>query len=345
MSTAAVYVPAIAHNKSGHPENQGRIKQILPFLDEVGLLADLQMLEPTAATIKQLRRIHAPALIERIREVSATGGGALDHGDTYATAQSFELARLAAGATMTAVDAIMNGQSRNGFALVRPPGHHAEFSRISGFCLFNNVAAAARQAQTVHNVKRILILDFDVHHGNGTQDIFYDDDSVMFISTHLFLPRVFYPGTGSFEELGNGFGHGYTVNVPLMPNVGDAGYGRVFTELITPLVRQFKPELILVSAGYDAHWQDPLAMAGLSLTGYAHISRLLIELADELTNGRILFVLEGGYQVDALSYGILNTFYALTGQDKILDPLGAMPHAEHDISQLLHQLKRHHLIY
>jgi acetoin utilization deacetylase AcuC-like enzyme len=345
MSTVAIYVPATAHTKSGHPENQGRIKQILPFLDQAGLLADLQLLTPESATVKQLRRIHAPTLIERIREVASSGGGVLDHGDTYATSQSFELARLAAGATMTAVDAIMNGRARNGFALVRPPGHHAEFSRISGFCLFNNVAAAARQAQAEHGVKRILILDFDVHHGNGTQDIFYDDDSVMFISTHLFLPRMFYPGTGSFEELGNGFGHGYTVNVPLMPNVGDVGYGRIFSELVAPLARQFKPELILVSAGYDAHWQDPLAMAGLSLTGYAHLSRQLVELADELANGRILFVLEGGYQVQALSYGILNTFYALTEQDQILDPLGAMPQSEQDITQLLHQLKRHHLIY
>lgn len=345
MSTAVVYVPATAHTKSGHPENQGRIKQILPFLEQSGMLADLHLLPPVAASVKQLRRVHAPTLIERIREVATMGGGALDHGDTYATPESYELARLAAGGTITAVDQIMRGQAKNGFALVRPPGHHAEFSRISGFCLFNNVAAAARQAQIEHGVKRILILDFDVHHGNGTQDIFYDDDSVMFISTHLFLPRMFYPGTGSFEELGNGFGHGYTVNVPLMPNVGDVGYGRIFTELVLPLARQFKPELILVSAGYDAHWQDPLAMAGLSLTGYAQISRQLVNLADELTNGRILFVLEGGYQVQALSYGILNTFYALTGQDCIVDPLGHMPQAEQDISHLLHQLKRHHLIY
>jgi acetoin utilization deacetylase AcuC-like enzyme len=156
---------------------------------------------------------------------------------------------------------------------------------------------------------------------------------------------MFYPGTGDLRESGNGFGHGYTVNVPLVPNVGDAGYGRIFKELIKPLAQQYRPELILVSAGYDAHWQDPLSMSGLSLTGYAEMSRVLVELADELANGRILFVLEGGYQVEALSYGILNTFYALTSQDKIEDPLGSMPHHEQDISQLLRQLKRHHLIY
>ena len=345
MTTAAVYAPAIAHTKSGHPENQGRISQILPFLDQAGMLTDLLLLDLVAASVEQLRRVHAPSLIERIREVSSIGGGTLDHGDTYATPQSYDLARLAAGSTITAVDHIMTGRARNGFALVRPPGHHAEYSRISGFCLFNNVAVAARQAQAVHGVKRILILDFDVHHGNGTQDIFYDDDSVMFISAHLFLPRMFYPGTGASKEYGNGFGHGFTVNVPLMPNVGDAGYGRILTELVRPIALQFRPELILVSAGYDAHWQDPLSMAGLSLTGYAQMSRALVTLADELSNGRILFVLEGGYQIQALSYGILNTFYALTGQDKIDDPLGLMPHSEQDISQLLRQLKRHHLIY
>lgn len=345
MTTAAVYVPALGHTKSGHPEHQGRISQILPFLDKSGVLADLLLLDPLAATIEQLRRVHSPMLIERIREVSAIGGGALDHGDTYATPQSYELARLAAGSAITAVDYIMTGKARNGFALVRPPGHHAEYSDISGFCLFNNVAAAARQAEMVHDVKRILILDFDVHHGNGTQNIFYADDSVMFVSTHLFMPRMFYPGTGDLHESGNSFGHGFTVNVPLIPNVGDAGYGRILTELVRPIASQFKPELILVSAGYDAHWQDPLSMAGLSLTGYAQMCRELVALADELANGRILFVLEGGYQIEALSYGILNTFYALMGQDKIDDPLGFMPHSEQDISQLLRQLKQHHLIY
>jgi acetoin utilization deacetylase AcuC-like enzyme len=345
MTTAAVYVPAVAHTKAGHPENQGRINQILPFLDKAGILAGINMLQPRPATIAQLRRVHAPALIERIREVSITGGGVLDLGDTYVTPESYALARMAAGSTIAVVDQILTGQAQNGFALVRPPGHHAEHNRVSGFCLFNNVAAAARQAQAVHGVKRILIVDFDVHHGNGTQDIFYDDESVMFISAHLFLPRMFYPGTGDLRESGNGFGHGYTVNVPLMPNVGDAGYGRIFQELVKPLAQQFKPELILVSAGYDAHWQDPLSMSGLSLTGYAEMSRTLVKLADELANGRILFVLEGGYQVQALSYGILNTFYALNGQVKIEDPLGKMPAEEQDISQLLRQLKRHHLIY
>jgi acetoin utilization deacetylase AcuC-like enzyme len=207
------------------------------------------------------------------------------------------------------------------------------------------VAVAARYAQEVYGVQRVLIVDFDVHHGNGTQDIFFQDESVLFVSTHLFLPRMFYPGTGGVSEIGIGAGRGFTVNVPLMPYVGDEGYGRLFQEIIWPKAKAFAPELILVSAGFDAHWQDPLAMAGLSLRGYGHITQTLVEMANILCHGRILFVLEGGYQVTALSYGILNTFYALLGQDNLQDPLGSMPQPEPDVADLLAKLKEHHLIY
>jgi len=345
MTTLILYAPALAHHKHQHPEGRHRIESIMMALDRFGVLPDLQLLTPEMATIEQIRRVHAPQLIEHIRTVSQQGGGLLDHSDTYATAESYDLARLAAGGVITAVDAIMAGTMRNGFALVRPPGHHAEYNRISGFCLFNNVAAAARHAQQVHGAERVLILDFDVHHGNGTQDIFYNDPSVLFISTHLFLPRMFYPGSGSLLEVGGGMGHGYTINVPLAPQVGDQGYRRLFTELILPKAREFHPDLLLISAGFDAHWKDPLAMAGLSLTGYAQMAQTLVDLADELTDGRILFVLEGGYQQEALTYGIINVLNALLGKDKIHDPLGAMPQEERDVTDLLHTLKRRHLIY
>lgn len=345
METVVVYSPALDHTKLNHPEGRYRLENLWQALEMHDGLVAVTAVSPQQATIAQLNQVHSLNLIHHIQRVSQSGGGLLDGGDTYATPSSYDLARLAAGAAITAVDQIMTGQAQNGFALIRPPGHHAERERVSGFCLFNNVAAAARQAQVVHGAKRILIVDFDVHHGNGTQDIFYDDDSVMFISTHLFIPRMFYPGTGSQKEFGNKLGQGFTINIPLMPNVGDVGYGLILTEIIRPKAKAFKPDLILVSAGYDAHWQDPLAMAGLSLTGYAQLARGLVMLADELANGRILFVLEGGYQPETLTYGILNTIYALTGQDKILDPLGLSPHREQDISQLLHQLKQHHLIY
>ncbi|MCP5101096.1 MAG: histone deacetylase [Chloroflexi bacterium] len=345
MSTLLLYAPAMAHTKANHPENNARIGKLLTRLDKYGVLSDLTKLSPKLATIEQLRRVHSASLIEHVRQTSAQGGGLLDYGDTYATPQSYELARLGVGGTCVAVDEIMSGRAKNGIALIRPPGHHAEFNQISGFCLFNNVAAAARHAQAVYGVKRVMILDYDVHHGNGTQDIFYDDDSVLFISTHLFIPRFFYPGSGSIKEDGLGNGIGYTLNVPLLPDFGDAGYCRVVEELVRPKVEAFAPELILISAGFDAHWRDPLAMAGLTLTGYANISRALVDMANRLCNGRILFVLEGGYQLDALTYGILNVIYALLGQDNIVDPIGANSQPEQDISQLLHLLKKRHLLF
>jgi len=188
-------------------------------------------------------------------------------------------------------------------------------------------------------------VDFDVHHGNGTQHIFYNDQSVLFSSIHLYMPQFFYPGIGSFGEMGQGKGNGYTVNVPLPPRVGDVGYGRILTELIRPKALDFAPDLILVSAGFDAHWQDPLASAGLSLTGYARMARILVELAAEVCNGRILFVLEGGYNQDVLAYGILNVIYALLGRDELYDPLGPLPVPEPDVTDILRQLKRRHLPY
>lgn len=344
MSTVIVYAPAAGHTKRDHPEGSHRLASLMPFLEAQGVLADLRPLDPRPAALADLRRVHSDGLIEQVRRVSERGGGLLDHGDTYATAVSYDLARLAAGSCLTAVDAIMSGQARNGFALVRPPGHHAEHSSISGFCLFNNVAAAARYAQATYGVERVLIVDFDVHHGNGTQDIFFQDASVLFVSTHLFMPRMFYPGTGGLSEVGIGAGRGYTLNVPLLPYVGDEGYGRLFRDVVWPKAQAFDPQLILVSAGFDAHWQDPLAMAGLSLRGYAQLSQTLVEMANEWCHGRILFVLEGGYQVEALSYGILNTFYALLAQDKWQDPLGPMPQVETDVSELLATLRERHTI-
>lgn len=343
MTTVYVYAPALKHQKNGHPEHNGRIGNLLSWLEPHGVLADLTAVSPKVATFEQLTHVHSKGLVEHVRNVCQSGGGHLDHGDTYATRESYDLARLAAGGTCTAVDEILSDRADNGFSLIRPPGHHAERDRISGFCLFNNIAVAAKHAQNVHGLKRIAIVDFDVHHGNGTQDIFYDDPSVLFISTHLYMPRYFYPGSGHYSEAGEGLGKGATLNVPLMPNVGDVSYAAIFEEIIMPQLRAFKPEMILVSAGFDAHWQDPLAMASLSLTGYAQLCRLLKETAVKLCNGRVLFVLEGGYQVDALSHAILNLFYTLLDKDKILDPLGPAPKNEPNITDLINIIKRDNL--
>lgn len=343
MTTLLVYAPAAGHTKSQHPESYYRLANLIPALEQAGLLSDLAPLESQPATIEQLRRVHTVDLIEFVRQVSDRGGGSLDQGDTYVTGESYESARLAAGSCAAAVDLIMTGAAQNGFALIRPPGHHAETDRASGFCLFNNVAVAARQAQVAHKAKRVAIVDFDVHHGNGTQDIFFEDDSVLFISVHLFAP-YFYPGIGGIHEIGVGRGRDYTLNVPLPPYVGDHGYRRVFEEIVAPRLRQYAPDLLLVSAGFDAHWQDPLAMAGLSLTGYAEMARSLTTYARELCDNRILFVLEGGYHHDVLLTGIINTFHALLGRDQIIDPLGPMNRAEHDIGGLMGKLKQHYLL-
>lgn len=343
MSTVLVYVPAMGHTREGHPESNARLKGLLPVLDQLGVLSKARLIDAAPATAEQLRRVHTPGLIEYARQVSRQGGGLLDYGDTYATAESYDLALQAVGGCCAAIDAIMSGQARNGFALVRPPGHHAERDRAGGFCLFNNVAVAARQAQVIHGAKRVLVLDFDVHHGNGTQDVFYQDDSVLFVSVHLFAP-YFYPGIGSLGETGTGEGQGFTINVPLPPRVGDEGYGRVLNELVRPKAVAFNPEVILVSIGFDAHWQDPLAMAGLTLTGYARLAQALVGLAGEVCHGRILFVLEGGYRLEALRYGILNVINALIGRDEARDPLGPMPYPEQDITPLLRQLRQRHLL-
>ena len=198
-------------------------------------------------------------------------------------------------------------------------------------------AVAAKHLIQTHGLSRVLILDFDIHHGNGTQNIFYEDETVLFASMHLFAP-FFYPGIGGLHEVGTRKGAGFTVNVPFPPGVGDVGYLRVIKEYISPLVRKFQPEIMLISIGLDAHWQDPLAMAALSLTGYSLITQSLVRLADGVCNGRLLFVLEGGYKIDVLTLGIANTYSALLGYDAIRDPIGTSPVPERDVTQLLETL-------
>lgn len=342
MTTLLLYAPAMGHTRPRHPENHERLAGLLPFFEEQGVLADMKVIDPLPAAFSQLRRVHSLGLVESVRRASQQGVDRLD-ADTYVTSRSFDLALQAAGACCTAVDRLLLRQARNGMALVRPPGHHAQHDRVGGFCLFNNVAVATRQAQALHDVERVLIVDFDVHHGNGSQDIFYDDASVLFVSLHLFHP-FFYPGTGAIDETGSGEGRAATLNVPFPPHVGDQGYRRAFDEVILPRARSFRPELILVSAGFDAHWQDPLASAALSLTGYATISRLLVDLADELCGGRLLFILEGGYLQEALHAGLLNVAFALIGRDQIVDPLGPSSDPEQDVSALIGRLRDLHLL-
>lgn len=341
MTTVLAYVPAKEHSLEGHPENAGRMTAIMRLLERENALEELELLLAEPATMDQLLQVHSASLIEKLEFASRMGGGNLDP-DTYCTSASFDQARLAAGAVCRATDVIMRGEADNGIALIRPPGHHAEKGRVGGFCLLNNVAVAARQAQAEHGAKRVLILDYDVHHGNGTQAIFYEDATVLYVSLHMFGP-FFYPGTGSAEEIGQGQGRGTTLNVPFPSRAGDEAYDLVFRELIAPVVANFEPEIIIVSAGFDAHWQDPLAAAAMSLNGYDQMSRTIVEMAQAHCQGRVLFVLEGGYHLQALAHGVFNVVSALTGEEGLSDPLGPSPYTSPDITYLLGRLQRLHL--
>jgi acetoin utilization deacetylase AcuC-like enzyme len=339
MDTAYVYDPVyLEHDLPSHPENARRLKRILSTLEHEGMLARLRPLEPRPVTTEELQRVHTSAHIERVQHVAQAGGGYMDP-DTYVAPRSFDAALMAAGGLVRAVEAVLAGEVANGFALVRPPGHHATATRAMGFCLFNNVAVAARAALAQGKVERVFIADFDVHHGNGTQDAFADDPAVFYFSTHQY---PYYPGTGHWRETGAGAGEGTVLNVPLPPRVGDAGYAEILTDLVWPLAERFRPDLILVSAGYDAHWRDPLAQMNLSLAGYAGLGRELVRMADQLCDGRIVFTLEGGYELDVLAYGVLNAFCALTGEDAVVDPIGPSPRPERPIDALIARLKETH---
>lgn len=339
MTTAYVYHPLyLEHKLSGHPERPDRLRRVMETLEREKLLDQLIALDPTVATEAEIELAHVASHVHRVRELARRGGGHLDP-DTYVNQGSFEIALLAAGGVNTAVRALLNDEIDNAFCLIRPPGHHATPNRGMGFCLFNNVAVAARVAQSEGGLERVMIVDFDVHHGNGTQDIFYQDPSVLYFSTHEY---PFYPGTGNWQETGQGAAKGTTVNVPLPAGVGDIGYSSVFHSILWPLAQRFGPDLMLVSAGFDAHWSDPLAMMLLSLSGYTGLARELCDMAEALCNGRIIFVLEGGYHLDVLAYSVLNAFYALLGQDKTIDPIGFAPAEEEPIDELIAELRQFH---
>jgi acetoin utilization deacetylase AcuC-like enzyme len=341
MGTAYVYDPIyLEHDLPSHPENARRLRRILSVLNQEEIIPLLTSLEPRPATVAELQRVHTATHIEHVQRLAESGGGYLDP-DTYTSPRSFDAAVMAAGGLVRAVEAVLENEVANGFALVRPPGHHATPTRAMGFCLFNNVAVAAQAALADTNVERVFIADFDVHHGNGTQDIFADDPAIFYFSTHQY-PH--YPGTGRWNETGTGRGTGTVLNVPLPSQVGDAGYAQVFAELVWPLAVRFKPDLILVSAGYDAHWSDPLAQMSLSLTGYAWLGQELVAMANQLCKGRIVWTLEGGYQLDVLAYGVLNSFRAMLGESTIADPLGPSPYPERPVDALITRLKEIHTV-
>ncbi|MFN2147161.1 MAG: histone deacetylase [Anaerolineales bacterium] len=303
---AIAEVPSEQHFLPGHPESPRRFAHF-GRLFEGPLGPYLEKIPSASAPLESVLRVHSQDYLSSLESICRTGGGFLDYGDTYATAASFQSALNAAGGTLGVLNPILMTPSTAGFALVRPPGHHATQNQAMGFCLLNNIAIAAREAQA-RGIERVLIVDFDVHHGNGTQAIFEQDPSVFYISTHQ---AGIYPGSGSWNDNGSGAGAGYSMNIPLPARAGDDIFMQIFDELIEPVAARFEPELVLVSAGYDAHWEDPLAGLALSSNGYYEIASRLRDISGQYAHGKILFVLEGGYDPEALVTNIEATLFAL----------------------------------
>lgn len=301
--TGFVYHPDFLEHDMGpgHPESPDRLRAIVAHLEAAGVLNRLVRIEPRAASDEWITLVHTPAYVAKLKaRAPVTGRVSLDP-DTALSPGSMPAAYLAAGGALAAADAIMAGEVEHAFCAVRPPGHHAEADRAMGFCLFNNVAIAAKYVQRRHGVGRVLIVDWDVHHGNGTQHAFYDDPAVLFFSTHQF-PH--YPGTGRASERGIGTAEGLTVNVPMDPGQGDAEYCEIFEQVLQPAADAFKPEFVLISAGFDAHRDDPLAGMALTEDGYGRLTELVCGLARRHARGRVLSCLEGGYNLKALARSI-----------------------------------------
>jgi acetoin utilization deacetylase AcuC-like enzyme len=335
-----VYDPLyLTHDVAGHPEGASRLRAIKTHLDESRTLEAMSPIGARDATESDLLLVHDAALIERIRRTADHDLDWLDL-DTYAVRASYDVALRSAGGVLAATDALIEGEIDSAFCLVRPPGHHATPTHAMGFCLFNNVAIAAAHAISRKGLERVAIIDIDVHHGNGTQDAFYSDPRVLYYSTHQ---HPFYPGTGGWQETGEGEGRGTTVNVPLPRGCGDEEYMRSYEAVGAPVIRRFRPQLILVSAGFDAHHADPLAQEMLSVRGYFEIAALIKQLAGELCGGKLVYVLEGGYDHTAISWATQACIDTLLGNDFSPDPIGPAPSIQRpDIEGLLVTIESEH---
>ncbi|HSW55803.1 MAG TPA: histone deacetylase, partial [Ignavibacteriaceae bacterium] len=307
-------------------------------LKEKRLLEKVNMLKSRTAEFDEIAICHKKEYVEYAKEYCEKGGGYFDP-DTYSNINSFLAAATAVGSSVDLTKAVINGELKNGFALLRPPGHHALADRSMGFCLFGNIAIAAKVALTQPGIKRVAIVDFDVHHGNGTQSLVGDDPNILFISSHQY---PFYPGTGSIREIGTGAAERTIINIPLQAGVGDNGFKIIYEKVVIPSLEKFKPDIILISAGYDAHWEDPLANLNLSLTGYNWISRELIKSAEKICNSKIVFFLEGGYNLEVLCNGVANTIRGLLGIELFDDPLGKPNEEEPNIERVINELIKIH---
>jgi len=308
--TGLVYHPQyLEHDMgAGHPESPDRLRAIISRLELNGVLRRLVRIDPAPASDEWITQVHTASYVEALNRRAPTSGRVSLDPDTSMSAGSLAAAYLAAGGALAAADAIVAGSVDHAFCAVRPPGHHAERDRAMGFCLFNNVAIVARYLQRRHAMARVLIVDWDVHHGNGTQHTFDNDPSVLFFSTHQY---PFYPGTGRATETGEGRGAGTTINVPMSAGEGDDTYREVFQKVLMPVADTFQPDFVIVSAGFDAHKDDPLASMGLTEEGYADLTRMVVSIARRHSRGRLLSCLEGGYNLQALSVSVERHLLAL----------------------------------
>ena len=338
MTTALMYDPIFLEHKTPptHPDRPQRLEMAIKVLEALHWLErdGLVVMPPRAATDDELALVHDREYIQEVKEGSLEAAEREKQGgresyyfatDTYLSAQSYAAAIKAAGAPLTAIDALLKGEIDNAYCLVRPPGHHALADDAMGFCIFNNVAIAAKYALEKHGLERVMIIDYDVHHGNGTQDMFYTDPRVLYFSVHQ---APFYPGTGHSGECGEEAGLGTTINVPLPANTGFETYDPIFRQVLAHAADRFNPQLILVSAGFDAHWNDPLGQMNLSTSGFAKLTGIIIDLAKALCNGRLVMVQEGGYSLDAMGACVATCINLLLGDDAAVDSLGPGPNPQ-----------------
>ncbi|WP_409367630.1 class II histone deacetylase [Lysinibacillus sp. 38-6] len=298
-----------------HPSTKRRINNLL---NRCGLMKALEQIEPRAATREEIEMFHTKEYVDKVKHLSDTTGG--DAGDHAIVGRgSYEIALLSTGGALKAVDVVMNGEVDNVYALTRPPGHHAEAAKGIGFCIFNNVAIAAKYAKQQYNLERVMVLDWDVHHGNGTESAFYDTDGVLFFSVHQHLS--FPNNTGYAENVGEADGKGFNVNIPLPPGTGNAGYIEAFKSIVEPIVNDYKPELIIISAGQDPGMFDPLGRMNMTAEGFAELTKIMMNLANKHTDGKIVFCHEGGYSNAYVPFCTLRIIEELCGvKSDVEDP-------------------------
>lgn len=330
-----VYHPDyLLHTRSDHPERMERLEKIIDLLEEKKVFERIEMIEPEPAKIEEVALIHDMEYIRSIDKACRSGQYYLDM-DTYIVPESYRIALLSVGGALAALQGVLSNKTRRVFALNRPPGHHAEHSRAMGFCIFNNVAVATAVARTAYGLKKIAIVDWDVHHGNGTQHSFESNPDVLYISIHQ---SPAYPGTGDIYEVGFGPGKGYTINIPLPPGSGDPEYLMFFNQLIIPVLDQFEPELIIVSAGQDIYSKDPLAGMLVTHSGFYRMTEALVDLSERYCGGKLMLCLEGGYHLDGQAGAVLQVLNALGQWELEISEESEEREPRDDVQQMLRKI-------